>query len=233
MSRGDWLSGRALRSHRRGHWFEPSIAHCHVGPGSPRGNPPFSLSASRTRPAAAPARYRPGRGRGHRRLGRADLHLPRAVTRRQRRRPVQRGPGRPGGGPGVDGRRAGRGVVRAKDAPRAATSGHQGRRHRRAALTRALGRPVRLVATPADGTGWRRCISSPGRPSTAPRATSRRAVRPTTRGRTCCSPGGGRRAFLGRPRPSRVGGAVLEVPGRRALPRGVRRRPPARCGARG
>src|SRR3954454_21543669 len=24
---GDWLSGRALRSHRRGHWFEPSIAH--------------------------------------------------------------------------------------------------------------------------------------------------------------------------------------------------------------
>ena len=24
---GDWLSGRALRSHRRGHWFDPSIAH--------------------------------------------------------------------------------------------------------------------------------------------------------------------------------------------------------------
>ena len=24
---GDWLSGRALRSHRRGRWFEPSIAH--------------------------------------------------------------------------------------------------------------------------------------------------------------------------------------------------------------
>lgn len=26
-SAGDWRSGSALRSHRRGHWFEPSIAH--------------------------------------------------------------------------------------------------------------------------------------------------------------------------------------------------------------
>lgn len=26
---GDWRSGSALRSHRRGHWFEPSIAHQH------------------------------------------------------------------------------------------------------------------------------------------------------------------------------------------------------------
>ena len=25
--KGDWLSGRAPRSHRGGHWFEPSIAH--------------------------------------------------------------------------------------------------------------------------------------------------------------------------------------------------------------
>jgi hypothetical protein len=24
---GDWRSGSALRSHRRGHWFDPSIAH--------------------------------------------------------------------------------------------------------------------------------------------------------------------------------------------------------------
>src|SRR5215469_15388428 len=24
---GDWLSGRAPRSHRGGHWFDPSIAH--------------------------------------------------------------------------------------------------------------------------------------------------------------------------------------------------------------
>src|SRR6185437_14697261 len=30
---GDWLSGRALRSHRRGHWFEPSIAHNDRTPG--------------------------------------------------------------------------------------------------------------------------------------------------------------------------------------------------------
>jgi hypothetical protein len=33
---GDWLSGRAPRSHRGGHWFDPSIAHkitssCHPG----------------------------------------------------------------------------------------------------------------------------------------------------------------------------------------------------------
>ena len=26
---GDWLSGRAPRSHRGGHWFDPSIAHSH------------------------------------------------------------------------------------------------------------------------------------------------------------------------------------------------------------
>ncbi|CAN5817042.1 hypothetical protein BH24ACT2_BH24ACT2_17210 [soil metagenome] len=26
-ARGDWLSGRALPSHGRGHWFDPSIAH--------------------------------------------------------------------------------------------------------------------------------------------------------------------------------------------------------------
>src|SRR6185437_6747443 len=30
---GDWLSGRAPRSHRGGHWFDPSIAHepAHAG----------------------------------------------------------------------------------------------------------------------------------------------------------------------------------------------------------
>lgn len=27
MSAGDWRRGSALRSHRRGHWFDPSIAH--------------------------------------------------------------------------------------------------------------------------------------------------------------------------------------------------------------
>ena len=29
---GDWRSGSALRSHRRGHWFEPSIAHQYQSP---------------------------------------------------------------------------------------------------------------------------------------------------------------------------------------------------------
>lgn len=32
MHPGDWRSGSALRSHRRGHWFEPSIAHSTEGP---------------------------------------------------------------------------------------------------------------------------------------------------------------------------------------------------------
>ena len=27
LNKGDWLSGRALRSHRRGHWFDTSITH--------------------------------------------------------------------------------------------------------------------------------------------------------------------------------------------------------------
>src|SRR5206468_5868925 len=27
LAPGDWLSGRAPRSHRGGHWFDPSIAH--------------------------------------------------------------------------------------------------------------------------------------------------------------------------------------------------------------
>src|SRR5690625_2236431 len=34
---GDWLSGRAPRSHRGGHWFEPSIAHRHVAAPRPTG----------------------------------------------------------------------------------------------------------------------------------------------------------------------------------------------------
>ena len=34
---GDWLSGRAPRSHRGGHWFDPSIAHrCKSRSGAPR-----------------------------------------------------------------------------------------------------------------------------------------------------------------------------------------------------
>ena len=30
---GDWLSGRAPRSHRGGHWFDPSIAHLRLQAG--------------------------------------------------------------------------------------------------------------------------------------------------------------------------------------------------------
>src|SRR3954447_1014597 len=45
---GDWRSGSALRSHRRGHWFEPSIAHpknTHTQSGNPEssGSPLFSF----------------------------------------------------------------------------------------------------------------------------------------------------------------------------------------------
>lgn len=32
MKLGDWRSGSAFRSHRRGRWFEPSIAHLKVSP---------------------------------------------------------------------------------------------------------------------------------------------------------------------------------------------------------
>jgi hypothetical protein len=32
---GDWLSGRAPRSHRGGHWFDPSIAHPRPAPPQP------------------------------------------------------------------------------------------------------------------------------------------------------------------------------------------------------
>ena len=40
---GDWRSGSALRSHRRGHWFEPSIAH------------PLATSEGAQVPASQPA----------------------------------------------------------------------------------------------------------------------------------------------------------------------------------
>ena len=51
---GDWRSGSALRSHRRGHWFEPSIAHSRVGGSlpAPARTPPsvmcFAWTASTT-----------------------------------------------------------------------------------------------------------------------------------------------------------------------------------------
>jgi hypothetical protein len=73
-ARGDWLSGRALRSHRRGHWFEPSIAHRTRRARSAAGRLPGPSSRPgpvRTRTAAlgapwgsAPARPRRSPGRG-------------------------------------------------------------------------------------------------------------------------------------------------------------------------
>ena len=43
---GDWLSGRAPRSHRGGHWFDPSIAH----PVSPATVPPAAVSPATVSP---------------------------------------------------------------------------------------------------------------------------------------------------------------------------------------
>ena len=40
---GDWRSGSALRSHRRGHWFDPSIAHRRSKAISPSGRWPLTL----------------------------------------------------------------------------------------------------------------------------------------------------------------------------------------------
>ena len=48
--RGDWRSGSALRSHRRGHWFEPSIAHPDSTPHQSFGTPPRVLSAGARTP---------------------------------------------------------------------------------------------------------------------------------------------------------------------------------------
>lgn len=55
MHRGDWRSGSALRSHRRGHWFEPSIAH-RRGPFPliSSGDGPFSCAAPASRSFCRP-----------------------------------------------------------------------------------------------------------------------------------------------------------------------------------
>ncbi len=75
---GDWLSGRAPRSHRGGHWFDPSIAHPAHRP-VPIKEPVF-FDARTTReysnvlaakPLAKPLERVPGGGRGD--LG-VDLH---------------------------------------------------------------------------------------------------------------------------------------------------------------
>jgi hypothetical protein len=51
---GDWLSGRAPRSHRGGHWFDPSIAH----PGQLRSCGWLFLSSRGSRPSSRPPRLR-------------------------------------------------------------------------------------------------------------------------------------------------------------------------------
>ena len=126
--------------------------------------------------------------------------------------------------------------MRAKDAPGDARR----RRHRRPGRRRA-GARRRARAAGAPGRARRprapasrRCTSSRGRPSTAPRpATSRRGARPTTRGRTCCSPSTGTTSAPGWAGRCGSAAAVLEVTRtpKHCLGR-VRRRAPSRRGPR-
>ena len=83
---GDWRSGSALRSHRRGHWFEPSIAHQGLdGRSSPCPHHP-SLSPQALQRCrqhhyrANPAR-RPSAGRPDRLAGCANDHHIRPLQR--------------------------------------------------------------------------------------------------------------------------------------------------------
>ncbi len=72
IDRGDWRSGSALRSHRRGHWFEPSIAHPFRAPARRRSGSaalPFAPKRSLVR-----TQYRPPE-RHRRRSGSAALPL--------------------------------------------------------------------------------------------------------------------------------------------------------------
>jgi hypothetical protein len=69
-SERDWRSGSALRSHRRGHWFDPSIAHEHRR--GPRLNPAGALvvvlprrdCTHRSGPGGAPPERSRGVGAG-------------------------------------------------------------------------------------------------------------------------------------------------------------------------
>ena len=56
---GDWLSGRAPRSHRGGHWFDPSIAHQVRAYSAPRRDPRWTLSRDCPRTSTCGARYGP------------------------------------------------------------------------------------------------------------------------------------------------------------------------------
>ena len=64
---GDWRSGSALRSHRRGHWFEPSIAH----PSVHAVEAAVREAGRRRAPGGATPRGRTGPGPSNHRHGRA------------------------------------------------------------------------------------------------------------------------------------------------------------------
>jgi hypothetical protein len=87
---GDWLSGRAPRSHRGGHWFDPSIAHhkCLVRPSS--SSVPLGVGLCRWGACAVRGGQAPSGGL--RRTGRARQNRPirggRLGARRSRRRRV-------------------------------------------------------------------------------------------------------------------------------------------------
>ena len=60
---GDWLSGRAPRSHRGGHWFDPSIAHHRLRAGGLQvANRVQSLSSPAAPASCAAATSRPDQG---------------------------------------------------------------------------------------------------------------------------------------------------------------------------
>ncbi len=97
---GDWLSGRAPRSHRGGHWFDPSIAHrCKASSEAPRTalilrvgwelSPYWEKFGRLPSPAGCPTPVREGNRID--RVGRADkadTALARKVSRAAARRVV-------------------------------------------------------------------------------------------------------------------------------------------------
>ncbi len=84
-SAGDWLSGRAPRSHRGGHWFDPSIAH------AAQRRVPITESVSSDFDLGAAARVRgSGAAMGRRRAARRDARHPYRRRGRQATRPRRR-----------------------------------------------------------------------------------------------------------------------------------------------
>src|SRR6478672_13366537 len=86
-SAGDWRSGSALRSHRRGHWFEPSIAHPSSSPSPHIDGRPARAAVRRSRPGET--RARPGVRRGYDRAVReTSRRSARSAHRAEERSPV-------------------------------------------------------------------------------------------------------------------------------------------------